>query len=59
MKKKAAASKPMQKWVRDALETIQIKLHDLDEKLNYLIRNLRRCNGYHDPHHTPLSDYLD
>jgi len=42
-----------------AIETIQILLHDINQKLDYLIKNLHRFNGPHDPCHSNLNEFLD
>ena len=59
MKKKTKIFPRMERIVRDGIEDIQVKLHEINEKLDHLIRNLRRYNGSYDhPHHT-MSNYLD
>ena len=35
---------------------IESKLHDLDQKLDYLIKNLRRLNGRQYPTHQELHE---
>jgi len=46
-----------------ALESIHAQLHDLDQKVDYLIQNLRRYNdkdnGAHVSHNARLSDFMD
>ena len=46
-----------------ALESIHAQLHDLDQKVDCLIQNLRRYNdkdnGAHVSHNARLSDFMD
>lgn len=41
------------------LESIHAQLHDLDQKVDYLIQNLRHYNGDHVHHNARLSDFMD
>jgi len=59
MKKDDPAATPTEKALLESLEQIEIKLHDIDTKLNHLIKNLRRFNGYKDSHNNTLDHFLD
>jgi len=45
---------------KDLLKTIEVilhRLHEIDEKLDHLIRTRFRPNGHHDPHNTTLNHF--
>jgi len=43
----------------ESLHDLHIKLHDMDQKLDYLIKNLRRFNSGKDPFHSHPVDFTD
>ncbi|MBI2925042.1 MAG: hypothetical protein HYY24_04980 [Verrucomicrobia bacterium] len=42
----------------NALDRMEARLRDIDQKLDYLIKNLRRFNGRHDPFNHHVNDFL-
>jgi len=42
-----------------SMDDLHIKLHDMDQKLDYLIKNLRRCNSGKDIFHSHPVDFTD
>lgn len=45
--------------LEDAVEELRARLHEIDEKLNYLVKNLRRVNGRHDSFNSNLNEFMD
>jgi hypothetical protein len=58
MKKEKTTEIRSEEAAIELIEEIKCKLHDLDQKLDYLIKNLRRFNSRHDPYNS-TSDLMD
>ena len=47
----------IEKDLLKAIEVILHRLHEIDEKLDHLIRTRFRPNGHPDPHNTTLNQF--
>jgi hypothetical protein len=57
MAKKKPKFTKIEKDVLKAIEIILHRMHDMDQKLDHLIRKRDRYNGNHDPHNSTLHHF--